>query len=144
MPIRHHIRPDLGLAVSIHTGSVTDQEFLESYRALFESPDYDLGFGRLVDLRRTDSSTRSGEALRTIASYVKGRYANVTLTPKTAVVAPHDVSFGLARMYEAFSRFVPGDVVVFRSADAALAWLGISAERVPEVQRSENLEGNPT
>lgn len=140
MPIRHQIRPDLGVALSTHEGIVSDEEFLASYRAFLDSPDYDLGFHRLVDLRRADSSSRSSDALRTIATYVKHRYTNVDVAPKTAVIAPRDLSFGLARMYQMFSELVPGDVVVFRSVDAALAWLGVSDEMIPEVRASEILE----
>jgi hypothetical protein len=109
-------------------------------RSLFEDPDYDLGYSRLVDLRRTDSSARSGEALRSIAAYVQRQYKDRDVAPKTAVVAPRDVSFGLARMYQAYSDLVPGEVVVFRAADAALAWLGIADERIPEVQQAEDRE----
>jgi hypothetical protein len=142
VPIRHQIRRDLGLAVSIHIGIVTDQEFLDSYEALFNDPDYDLNFSRLVDLRKTDSSSRSSEALRAIAALVRRRYEGVETAPKTAVVAPRDLSFGLARMYQALSELVPGDVVVFRSVDAALAWLGVPDETIPAVRASEKL-GDP-
>jgi hypothetical protein len=45
--------------------------------------------------------------------------------PKVAVVAPEDVSYGLARMYEGFTNDVPWEFVVFRAAAAALAWLGL-------------------
>lgn len=41
------------------------------------------------------------------------------------MVAPRDVSFGLARMYEMSSTDIPRDFVVFRDLDAAAAWLGI-------------------
>lgn len=140
MPIRHQLRPDLGLVLSKHTGMVSDAEFLESYRALLDDPEYDLGLSRLVDLRDADSSARSSEALRSIATHLKRRYKGSDLAPRTAVVAPRDLSFGLARMYQAFSEVVPGDVVVFRSVDAALAWLGVSDEAIPEVRASEGLD----
>jgi hypothetical protein len=140
MPIRHHIRRDLRLVVSIHYGAVSDQEFLDGYRTLFEDPEFDLGFNRLVDLRRTDSSSRSTSALRSFAAWVKQRYEGAQVAPKTAVVAPRDVSFGLARMYEAFTNLTPGEFVVFRSVDAALAWLGISDEMIAQVEAQEGLE----
>jgi len=137
VPIRHVIRSDLGLALSVHTGTITDEEFLESYRTLLEDPRYDLGYSRLVDLRRTDSSSRSSDALRSIVAYMKRRYEGVEVAPKTAVVAPRDISFGLARMYQAYSDLAPGDVVVFRAVDAALAWLGIPDDALPELPESE-------
>src|SRR5262245_22008286 len=42
---------------------------------------------------------------------------------RTAIVAPADVSYGLARMYEAYQEPTAGELRVFRSLDDALAWL---------------------
>ena len=123
MPITHDIRPDLALIISTHVGSISDDEFLASYKALFDDPRFDLGYNRLVDLRKANSGTRSPEALYAFARFMEERYRDAEAAPKTAVIAPRDISFGLARMYEAYTDLVPGDFVVFRAADAALAWL---------------------
>jgi hypothetical protein len=51
--------------------------------------------------------------------------SGITMRPRVAVVAPKDLSFGLARMYDAFADSIPWNFVVFRAMDAALAWLGL-------------------
>ena len=132
MPISYHIRPDLRLTISTHVGVVPDHEFLQSYEALYADDAFDLSFDRLVDLRQADSRARSADALRRIAAIVVDQYRDTQLRPKTAVLAPSSLSFGLSRMYEAFASAVPGEFVVFRATDAALAWLGVEPDVLPE------------
>jgi hypothetical protein len=126
MPITYHFKPDERLVILVHVGAVTDDEFLSFYKALYEDTLLDKSFNLLVDLRQTESSVRSATALNKFADFVRRQYVGTTARPKVAVVAPEDISFGLARMYEAFSSAVPWEFVVFRSADDALAWLGLS------------------
>jgi len=124
MPITYHFKPELNLVVIAHTGSIPDSEFLDSYRALYADDRFDLSMDQLVDLRCTDSSPRSPSTLRQFANFVLHQHIDCTVRSKVAVVAPKDISFGLARMYEIFTDTAPWDFVVFRAADAALAWLG--------------------
>jgi len=44
---------------------------------------------------------------------------------KTAVIAPDDLSFGIARIYEAISFNSPESVMVFREKNEALKWIGV-------------------
>jgi hypothetical protein len=127
MPITCQFKPDARLIIFVHVGVVPDEEFLSSYRAFYKDPRFDKSFNLLVDLRRTDSSVRSSEALRKLADFIRGALAISKARPKVAVIAPEDLSFGLARMSQVFSDTVPWDFAVFRAPDAALAWL-----RVPE------------
>lgn len=124
MPITYRIIKEHGLIVSIHSGTAPDDEFLRIYGQLFEDPDFSDRYHLLVDLRRASSEERSTTALRSLSSIVAQRYRNVESAPKTAIIAPTDISYGLGRMYQTFVDTVPGEVVIFRAADAALAWLG--------------------
>ena len=126
MPITYQLKSDERLVILVHAGIVTDDEFLSFYRALFEDNRFDMSFNMLVDLRQTESSVRSAAALNEFADFMRRQFISITVRPKVAVVAPEDVSFGLARMYEVFSGDVPWEFAVFRAADAALAWLGLS------------------
>ncbi len=125
MPITYQLKPDERVVILVHVGAVSDAEFLSFYRALYNNKIFDNSFNLLVDLRKTESSVRSSTALNELASFMGRQYENTTVRPKVAVVAPEDISFGLARMYETFSGDVPWEFVVFRAADAALAWLGL-------------------
>ncbi|MGD2151346.1 MAG: hypothetical protein PVF99_12120, partial [Desulfobacterales bacterium] len=100
MPITYQLKPDERLVIFIHVGVVTDEEFLSFYKALYEENRFDKSFNALVDLRQTESTVRSAEALTEFAEFIYEQYTNITSRPKVAVVAPEDISFGLARMYE--------------------------------------------
>jgi hypothetical protein len=125
MPIIFHIKPDAKLIICVHAGIVADDEFLNSYKTMLESDMFTPGTNLLIDLRPTDSSPRSQEVLKQFAYFVKSKLGNAGIYPKVAVVAPQDLSFGLARMYEFFADSIPWDFVVFRSVDTALAWLRV-------------------
>lgn len=125
MSIVYRIIKEHRLIVSVHVGTVPDDEFLRSYKQLFEDAAFDENYNLLVDLRRTTSGERSTAALRSLSADVEQQYRSAEPAPKTAVIAPTDISFGLGRMYQSFVDTVPGEVVIFRAADAALAWLGV-------------------
>jgi hypothetical protein len=132
MPIRSINKPEDNLVIIVHEGAVEDDEFEKFYREFYEDGSFDKSSDLLVDLHKTLSSVRSATALTRLAYFLKKQYEDVTSNPKVAVVAPKDVSFGLARMYEAFSSDIEWDFVVFRSARAALAWLGQPDELIDE------------
>jgi hypothetical protein len=123
VPIEFRVRPEHDLAVFEHVGSVPDGEFLSFYRSLYDGGAFNMSLNQLVDLRKADSRPRSPGVLRQLAEYLQTAYTGVSLPPKVAVVAPEDLSYGLARMYEFLSDSLPWEYVVFRSMDAALAWL---------------------
>ena len=85
---------------------------------------------QLVDLREADSRSRGAPALRQLAEWVRTSLEGVKSRPKVAVVAPKDLSFGLARMYGCYSGIELWDFTVFRAIDAALAWLGMPEDLV--------------
>ncbi len=128
MPIEYHVRPEHNLAILLHVGTVPDDQFLTFYKSLFGGDQLDKSMNLLIDLRQTDSSPRSSEVLRRFAEFVQVQFTDPAVSPKVAVVAPKDISFGLARMYEAFAKSVPWDFVVFRDMDAALEWLRVPGD----------------
>ena len=136
MPIQYQIKPDEKLVILVHIGTVNDDEFLSFYKALYENPQFDISYNQLVDLRKTESSVRSTAALREFANIAEQYYSDVSAQPKIAVVAPEDISFGLARMYEVFSDSVPWKFSVFRDIDTALEWLGVSKKLIDDIDLS--------
>ena len=125
MPVSFHLKKEFNLIICNHRGTVEDGEFLDSYKNFFERDLSNLSMNLLVDLRLTDSSQRSNNALRKLSDFMNGQFKNTDKKIKVAVIASKDISFGLARMYEAFIKTVKVEFVVFRAADAALAWLGV-------------------
>lgn len=116
--------------ILVHVGKIQDDEFLAFYMSFFESDTFDPSRNLLVDLREADSSTRSAEVLRKFAEFARVTLKGLTASTKVAVVAPKDVSFGLARTYEAFTNSVPWDFKVFRAIEDSLAWLDLPEDLV--------------
>ena len=125
MAIECRVRPEHNLAVLVHVGRIPDEEFLAFYKSLYESDALHPSMNLLVDLREADSAPRSSGVLRQLAEFMQTTYTDTTTRPKVAVVAPKDLSFGLANMYGVFAEAVPWEFVAFRAMDAALAWLGL-------------------
>ena len=125
MTIESHVIPEYNTIVFVHTGRVPDDEFLAFYETFFKSSTFQPSINILVDLRETHSSVRSPEALLRFAKSMEKRLDDINESTKVAVVAPKDLSFGLARMYKVLADSVNWNFVVFRALDAALAWLGL-------------------
>ena len=104
MPIELRPVPDHNVFILAHIGLVPDDEFLAFYKSFFESGVFDASMNILVDLQEADSRPRSQETLKEFAEYMQVVLKDDTIQPKVAVVAPKDLSFGLARMYEVFPR----------------------------------------
>ncbi|MDY6792081.1 MAG: hypothetical protein SWH54_12510 [Thermodesulfobacteriota bacterium] len=130
MAIESHIRPEDNLVVLTHVGEIGDDEFLAFYNSFFKSDTFKPSMNILVDLRKADSSPRSAGVLRRFAEFLQAVRPDITSHTKVAVVAPKDLSFGLARMYEVLSDSVLWNFAVFRAMDAALAWLGLREDSV--------------
>ena len=141
MPITCHFHPDAELVVLTHTGAVTDEEFLATYRGFIADPRLDKSFDLLVDLRNSDSSGRTPATLREFAGIVQRHYAGQTERPKAAVIAPRDLSYGLARVYEAYSDISTMELVVFRALDAALEWLGVPDTLSRQIRIDQSPQG---
>ena len=125
MAVESYVKPELNLAVFVHTGNVPDDEFLSFYESFFQGDTFKPPMNLLVDLRETSSVSRSPDALLRFAQFAEAKLSDNENNIRVAVVAPKDLSFGLARMYEILSDSVHWNFVVFRAMDAALAWLGM-------------------
>jgi hypothetical protein len=136
MPISFHFKPEAKLIVFVHTGKVLNDDFLLYYKSMLEGDLFTTDMNLLIDLRHTDSSPRNRDVLSQFADFVKQKFTDISIRPKVAVIAPRDLSFGLARMYSAFADSIPWDFVVFREVDTALAWLRAPEDLMDDLNRN--------
>lgn len=125
MPIFFKVYEEHGLFISSWDGAVSDCDLLPSYKQLFENEKYRPGFHEIADLRQAQMTTVTGEGLRQLNSMVAQYLAGKCEGFKTAVIAPRDLPFALARQYEAYSSESPESVMVFREVSEALKWIGV-------------------
>ena len=135
MPISYTIKKEQGIIVSKHEGNISDRELVDVYKALFQDPSLRKGYRKLVDLRSSKSTERSMAALIEVADMVKQYYSGSTETTKTAIVASHDLYFGLARTYELISDEYPDEIMVFRDVDKALEWLDVGPDVLEDIRQ---------
>jgi len=120
MPANYRIDIDRRIILSTAIGKLTDEDLREHQRAVLSDPSFEPTLNQLWDLQQVEELDISNSALRDLAS--SRSYAAET---KRAVVAPRDVLYGTARMFQTLHDQAPEDFQVFRTADEAKAWLGI-------------------
>ena len=114
--------PKLRLIVSVAEGELTLRDIQIHRSSVLEHPLHDERFGLLFDMRRVTEFDMQTSDLRMHANegIVSGRrYSRV------AFIAPRDLAFGLARMYEVYvgKQYGEESVRVFRQPQDAWLWL---------------------
>ena len=125
MTIDHKIFGEQGIVITTLVGAVTDADILPGYMRLYEDENWKPGYHEIVDLRNAKMDGVTAEGLRSLSVMVEGYVAGKCDRFKSAVVAPKDLPFGLARLYEALSEESPESVKVFRNMKDALGWVGV-------------------
>jgi hypothetical protein len=129
MPIRIRVDPAARVRHSVLEGTIGDDELVDAYAAVLGDPDFDPTLNDLVDactVRRIDV-TPAG--LRRLADLVR-QIDRLALPTKIAIVAPDDVAYDTARMYETLraGQHAPAEHRVFRGMADARRWLGLEPE----------------
>lgn len=127
MPLRHRFDADRNALFLELRGEVTDEDLLRYVEEATRRPGEPTGHVELVDLRGVDVTRVEGRTLRRIAHQF-GQSEKAPQRVRVALVADSDVSYGLARMYQAFRADSPLDLRVFRDMGEARAWLGLDED----------------
>jgi hypothetical protein len=124
MSITFTIYTDKGYFLSKYEDRVSDDELLHAYQEFYSGDKWQPKLNELVDVSDVDVGKITANGLRRVAEYTKSVLREHGLNAvKLAIYAPHDLPFGLARMYEAFTEESPESVHVFRDLVAAKRWL---------------------
>ena len=122
MSTRYSIDPQRHLVLTVFDGDVSDADARAHVEALDADPQFDRKMSELVDLRGVTSTSVTSAGIRGAAS------APVhALSARRAFVAPTDLLYGLARMYQGYwNQGYDDEVAIFRSVEPALQWLGMT------------------
>jgi hypothetical protein len=121
VPATYRIDRSLKTIFSAGTGVVTDADLRDHQRTVLADPEFDPRFDQIWDLQQVEDVDVSNEALRSLAE--SRSYSSES---KRAIVAPRDVVYGMARMFEMLHEEAPETFRVFRTDREARAWLGLS------------------
>ena len=127
MPIDYHIDGERRLVIATGRGTVTHEDLWNYQRAVWSNPEV-AGFNELADMRAVRQfGPASPEQMSELASFAARMEAGAAAT-KFAIVASHDVAYGLGRMFQAYRGLQSQgrkQVGVFRTMEEALQWLGV-------------------
>jgi hypothetical protein len=118
MPIAHTIDAEHGLVLCRAWDELTNEDLHRHYEDIQADPAFQRSYRQLGDLREVTRLTADSAAIAAAASlqvFVPGT--------RRALIAPSDITFGLARMFASYAEDVGQLVRVFRNAEDAEAWI---------------------
>ena len=136
MPVHLAVDSEHQVVFVIHLGLVDDVEVLALNERIRLDPRVKPGFSIFVDLRETRSELRTTVALKHLAEKSKQWLTDPASSSRIAILAPRDISYGLARMFGAFSNAAENQFGVFRDLHAATDWPGIPVSSLEKARSS--------
>ena len=133
MTIKYRIHEDLALVVTRFLDSVSDDEFVGSYKRLLNDPAMRPGYNELADLRECKNFTITMGGMQQVGRMTETFLLDHPEGMRTAVIAPKSLNFALARMYEMWNDPTSESVMVFRDPDEAKKWLGLEPDFLSEL-----------
>jgi hypothetical protein len=121
MPGAYTIDEARSLVLSRGWGVLRDRELLAHARALAANPRFRPHFSQLTDFREAtgvDVTTATVREMAELSPFGSGA--------RRALVAPNDLIYGMARMFQIMRSGSPDQIDVFRELDSALEWLGFA------------------
>ena len=138
MPVHYMVDSELMVVFWFHLGDIDDNEILAAHERLQLASQVTPEYSYFVDLRDARSESRSTEVVRQLAERSKQWREDSNSNSRVAVLAPRDISFGLARMYQVYTDPVDTNFMVFRDLLEAADWLGIPVSAVEIARASIN------
>jgi len=133
MPLEHRIDRERRVVFATATGILTDEDVFGYQREVWSRSDV-VGFDEVVDMGAVeDLVLSSGDRVRALADLASAMDVPGA-SSRLAIVAPQDLAYGFARMFETYRTMNQSGVKVvsvFRSMQAALDWLGIESPGEP-------------
>ena len=112
-------------------GILEAEDLAATQRGLREDKQFDPMYRQIYDFSDVTEIRLSGEQVRLLA------YASPFSPEATrAIVVPSDVAYGMARMYALMGDRDPDTFRIFRDAEEALKWLGVSDDYRPLSSRA--------
>lgn len=136
MSVTAHLLPEHCLLISKFYGVLTDDLFVSYYDKLLSLPGDSGMFHELVDFSELTRVELTKGALSRVAMKATAKYGSCDIKLKCAIIASLDYVFGLSRMYEMGERHSNIELQVFRNAQEAVDWLGLSESTLLEALNS--------
>ncbi len=128
MPGFYQIDEDNGLVQIVAEGKFTDSEMLDISHQLFCDKNFSIGLDQLIDLRKVTSFCVTTKGIEQLIAHER-QGSGSKRYGKLAIIAPSDIAFGTARMYQSLSSDETFMIQVFRNVGKANEWLGLRCRK---------------
>lgn len=119
MPTFYKIDKERRLVLTSGSGTFTLADAVSHQTRLLNDLDFDPGFSQIADFRHVTHFDISASDIQKLAEK-----RVFSAESRRAFIAPTDVGFGLARMFEIMrANFAEEKIAVFRDLDEALHWV---------------------
>ncbi len=115
MPVRISIDREGRLARRTYSGVVTGSDLLDSIRQYPSIPGFDPSFDELMDFRNVENVSAMIEDIHRCA-HMPAPFNNDT---KRVILAPQELIYGLARMYQILGEDMHPNIFVVRTIEEA-------------------------
>jgi len=133
MPLDYRIDRERRVVFATAPRILTEEDVFAYQREAWSHGEF-AGYDEVVDLGLVEELVlSSGDRVRALADLASSMDVP-GVSSRVAIVAPHDLAYGFARMFETYRAMGQTGskvVSVFRSMLAALEWLGIEAPDAP-------------
>ena len=120
MAIRQVLDLERNLTVFTVSGSLRFEELRSTLESLYAQPEYSTR--SLFDMRGAEPGGLSAPEMESLVGLI-GTHREERAPSRWAIVAGHDVHFGLSRMFEVYASNLPVEIRVFDDFEAAKDWL---------------------
>ena len=135
MPIAYTFLNSPGVHLVSYQGVVTNQDFLDSYKAASIDPRYRPGMVEISDLRHAEAIDIDFDTMREFVDWVAGRNDLSGTTLRCGILLDNEAHAGLSRLYEAVADLHTTETIRrFRDLPTLLAWLHVDAEQTATVE----------
>ena len=138
MPLEYRIDRERRVVFATATRILSDEDVFAYQREVWSHGDL-AGYDEVVDLGLVvDLVLSSGDRVRALAEFASGMDVPGA-SSRLAIVAPQDLAYGFARMFETYRTMSQSGakvVSVFRSMQTALDWLGAKGPGGPSGEGS--------
>jgi len=123
MTIQKKIIQPSGPVVMIASGEISGEDIVTALQKILTDADFKKGMDILWDFRAVNSTLIETQQILDIVNFIKSNQDARGSDYRVALVVSRDLSYGLARMYEAYSQGSPFKIQIFKEMSAAENWL---------------------
>lgn len=137
MPIAFSILHEPEVLLVSYQGVVTNEEFLDRYKAAYADPRYRPGMHEISDMRHMDVFDIDLAAIQDLVLWIANREALAGVNIRVGILQRSELHEGLSRLYAAVSDIYRKETVrLFRDLPDILTWLPIDSAHATKIEAS--------